>query len=183
MKNLNSHSNTDGEALEVLIVFKIVIDGFLDDICCAFAVLVDPVIVIVLVSFVGFLDSWSDWAIHHRLLAYWAYMVTRLQVPGVNSILMEALPLLKSLCGLLMILLCVPIEHLWSVGYSDALAKGLNDFARLVEKVIGIHNEYLGVGDVSCFVEPVCTPVDGLVSPGNLWSNAPKSLKVVKQNT
>lgn len=63
-----------------------------------------------------------------------------LQLRRVNSILVEPLPLLKSSLGVMVVLLVVPVEHTWRVLDSNTVAESLDDFVRVVKKVVGVNH-------------------------------------------
>lgn len=74
-----------------------------------------------------------------------------LKTARVNSILVEALPLLESFFSTSVALLVVPFQHAWLVVNANLLAISLNDFIRLVEKVICINDSDANIAILASF--------------------------------
>lgn len=69
-----------------------------------------------------------------------AYMMTRpgLEARAVNGVVVEAVPLLKSLGGVLLVVVVAPLQHGRAVVHADLLAVGLEDGLWVVEQVVGV---------------------------------------------
>lgn len=62
----------------------------------------------------------------------------RLQTGAVNGIVVEAVPLLKRLGSVLLVLVIAPLEHLGGVVDADLLAVHLEDGLGVLQQVVGV---------------------------------------------
>jgi len=65
-------------------------------------------------------------------------MLSRLEILGVDRIVVEAIPLLKSLASEAMVLLIVPVEHRLAELQADALTVLAQNTFRVIQEVIGV---------------------------------------------
>lgn len=78
-------------------------------------------------------------------------MRPRLQARAVNCIVVEAIPLLERLGGVLLVLLVAPFKHLGCVIDANLLAVHLQDGLRVLQQVVGVDDSD------SCAAGPVAT--------------------------
>ena len=64
------------------------------------------------------------------------YVLPRVQSGRVDSILVESLPLLKCILGILVVLLGIPLQHCGLEFDANALAELTHDSLRVVEKIV-----------------------------------------------
>lgn len=95
------------------------------------------------------------------------------QLRRVNSVLVEALPLFKCILRVVVVLLVIPVEHLWRVLDSDTLAEGLDYSGRVVEEIVSIDDADLS-GSLRVSVDTV------RLLAGNLGSDLSVFTKVVE---
>ena len=85
------------------------------------------------------------------------YVLPRLKISRINSILVKALPLLENDLGPLLKLVVIPVQHIRVKIHSNALAVGAKDTLRVVQQIISIDQTdlrriFLAGGDRSTFV-------------------------------
>ena len=74
----------------------------------------------------------------------YTYVRSRLQVCRIDSVLVEAWPLLKCLLGTRLILLVVPIHHVWRILEVYTPTEDLQNAFRIIKEIICIHHADVG---------------------------------------
>lgn len=83
------------------------------------------------------------------------YMSPRLEILGIDGILVEPLPLLECGFGTLLILFVVPVKHVVTELQPDALAVNPQDTLGIIQQVIGINDTGFRFVDIA-IRNPVC---------------------------
>lgn len=69
------------------------------------------------------------------------------ELPGIEGIFMKSGPLRKGIMGIALVLVVVPIQHLWVVLESNTMAVCFDDPCRVIKKIVGIHDADLDTFD------------------------------------
>lgn len=102
-------------------------------------------------------------------------MDSRLQIPRIDRVIVEAVPLGELRLSKLVRLVRVPLEHVEGEGVSDAVAVVAHDGFRVVEQVVGVNNAYLYAPGWGRRVVFALT--------ADLWANETRVFAVVEETT
>lgn len=114
------------------------------------------------------------------------YMRSWFQLRRVDSILVESIPLRKSLLGGVVISLVIPVEHIAREWFADAFAEFFDNGVWSVEKIISVNE-----ADVDFFADSVSMTVGSIrsirsislcVLTSNFWSNLSNTAEVIEQS-
>ena len=103
-------------------------------------------------------------------------MLSRLEILGVDRIVVEAIPLLKSLASEAMVLLIVPVEHLLVELQADALTVLAQNTFRVIQEVIGVDD-----ANFNPAVFAVGIAVDGVFATAHFRTNEARILAIVEK--
>lgn len=108
-------------------------------------------------------------------------MLPRLQIRRMDRVLVEALPLLKHLHSVLLLLRSVPVQHVGRIVNADALAKCLDDLVGLVQEVVGVDDANLYFAVAIAVAVRLLLVLAALALSRNSRTNVPDGAEIVER--